>query len=169
MDITILLIWIVLIMLTSLVPPICSAIMDLVDFKFNETIFNQPQKTSSVFGIPWQLWFNQAQGWLNKYKNRDPKQGPREYKLFGLFKGQWTQFSDAWHFFKMIGIGFNNICRAFYIGLGIYLGSSAAIYMGTEPFGTTIWITMAIVFLYHAFDWNITFNLFFDKILRKKS
>lgn len=167
MDI-ILIILMALIVLTSFVPPICSAIMDLIDFKFEETIFNRPNSTKKIFGIPWQLWFNQAKGWLNKYKDRDPKKGPRSY-TFLFITSDWIQLSDAWHFFKMIAIGFQHINRSLYLILGIYLGVTFTTFLGSG-----LWLVMASVlaaasFIYHAFDWNVTFNLFFDKLLIKRT
>jgi hypothetical protein len=141
--------------------------MDLVDFKFGVTIFNRPKSTKKIFGIPWQLWFNQAKGWLNKYKDRDSSKGPRSY-TFLFIKSDWVQLSDAWHFFKMIAIGFQHINRALYIVLGICIGLTSPTLFGIGLTIGTIIAIACISFIYHAFDWNVTFNLFFDKLLIKR-
>lgn len=66
--------------------------MDTVDFKFNQSIFSNLKSQKARY------WWNQSEGWKNKYKDRDPSKGP-------AFPGSTTIFvwlTDAWHFFQMI-------------------------------------------------------------------
>lgn len=77
---------------------ISNAVMDTVDHHQGQSIF------------PKTLWWNNNKGWLNKYNNRDVKQGRVQWKwvssvTFGRFSmNKPVQFTDSWHFFKMIGI-----------------------------------------------------------------
>ena len=69
-----------------------NSIMDTVDFRFSQSIFSKLKSEKA------RLWWNQSQGWKNKYKDRDPDKGP-------AFPGSTTIFvwvTDAWHFFQMI-------------------------------------------------------------------
>lgn len=71
---------------------IAKAISDTINFKFNQSIFNKI-KNDKI-----RNWFNPQVSWTYKYKNNDPKQGPK-------FIGSTTIFvwlTDAWHFFQSL-------------------------------------------------------------------
>lgn len=121
---------------------ISNAIMDVVNFHFHTSIFNNPK----VFNPN---YWNLAVSWRNKYKNGDPTQGAR---FFGS-----TSFlvflTDAWHLFKFIMLW----------SLFIVLGYPLAISLG---FDTSIGIISTILCaraIYGAF-----FTLFYGRIFNKK-
>lgn len=85
------LISIIVVILLS-IASIAKAIMDVVDFKFGESIFSDIKNEKRRY------WWNQSEGWKNKYKDRDSEKGP-------AFWGSTTFFvwlTDSWHFFQMI-------------------------------------------------------------------
>jgi len=89
------------IIILLVISAISKAIMDVISFKYKESIFKK-----------WE-WFDPSISCNNKYKNKDPEKGP-------LFFGSttflvWT--TDAWHFFQMIMLSCFIIC----IILGINL------------------------------------------------
>jgi len=71
---------------------IAKSIMDTVDFRFETSIFSKLKSEKA------KLWWNQSEGWKNKYKDRDKTKGR-------AFPGSMTWLvwvTDAWHFFQMI-------------------------------------------------------------------
>ncbi|GJQ44111.1 MAG: hypothetical protein JETCAE03_36090 [Ignavibacteriaceae bacterium] len=136
---------------------IMNATMDVTDHKFAQTIFVDMFK-KGFFNIPWNLWTGQDKMWLNKYNNRDINQGLREDKIL-FITANFVQLYDIWHFTKMwmivffiLGLLFN----IFWIALG---------------FDITSWISWTMLvgsFIYYGLCWNVTFNLFYDKILLRK-
>ncbi len=86
----------------------CCGVMDAVDHHFESTPFTKIKDPS------WRIWWNEFQGWRNKYVDRDPKK-PRVRWNFKIGKLKFSmvkpvQFTDAWHHFKMWMIIF--ICLA---------------------------------------------------------
>ncbi len=73
----------VLVMLAA----ICNAIMDVTQFHFYRSIFN-----NDLFGGK---WWNGSVSWRNKYINGDIKQGRTNTPVW---------FTDAFHFFKSLMI-----------------------------------------------------------------
>ncbi len=55
----------------------------------------------SYLSIHSPFWWNLKEGWKNKYVNRDPSRGRHKLSLGVLYP---VQFTDAWHFFKMLMI-----------------------------------------------------------------
>ena len=130
---------IITLIILLIIAAISKAVMDTVDFKFNKSIFSKIKSEKK------RLWFNQSQGWKNKYKNSDPEQGP-------AFPGSTTVFvfiTDAWHFFQMIMLTCYQIAYALPIALiiGQYV----------------IPITIGIILLSKFFSGTV-FELFWDKI-----
>ena len=126
---------------------ISKSIMDIIEFKFSESIF------SSTKDKKWLNWFNPIDSWKNKYKNRDPKQGP-------AFFGSTTFFvwiTDAWHFFQMIMLSSFIMCIV--LSLNYIL-----------PPMPTINIICAdiIMFAIIKFLFGLVFQLFFDVIFKKR-
>lgn len=68
------------------------AIMDVIQFKYYESVF---RNFNSYF-------WNPKLSWANKYKNLDPKQGPKFFLSTTVLV--WT--TDAWHLFQMIFLNF---------------------------------------------------------------
>jgi len=80
--------------LLSILAGVANSIMDTLNFKYTESKFSKIPETSK-----WYWWLNTpGVTWRNKYKNRDPEQGP-------AFIGSTTIFvwvTDAWHFCQMV-------------------------------------------------------------------
>ena len=89
------------------------------------------------------IWWNSQISWRNKYINSDTKQGRR--KILNTNINYPVQLTDSFHFFKMLLIVF--IC----LSIVTY-----------KPI-----INMLLDVLIYGTVWNITFSLFFDKILAK--
>ena len=141
----------------------CSAAMDVVDFRFSISIFNQPNNLKKIFGHVWNEWFNQSESWKNKYVDRDPNKPLVMWNFLG-FKFNPVQLLDSWHFFKMLMVGFLIIS----IVLMAAAAFLAAIYF--MPISLTAAILSPIaIFIINAFMWNVSFNTFFDTLLIKKN
>ena len=83
---------IIIIVVLLIIAGISKSIMDTVDFHFETSIF------SNIKSEQRKLWWNQSEGWKNKYKDRDSTKGRK-------FPGSltWLVFvTDAWHFFQML-------------------------------------------------------------------
>jgi uncharacterized membrane protein YbjE (DUF340 family) len=66
-----------------------SAVMDTLKDKFSVSIFKNLNP----------YFWNPAESWKNKYKNRDKTQG-KKYPEY--LSGLTDSFSDAWHIFKFL-------------------------------------------------------------------
>ena len=95
-----------------------------------------------------QLWWNPSISWRNKYKDGDPKKGP---KFFGS-----TTFlvftTDAWHFYKWILLGMLPIPGAILFSL----------------MGWGHWLFGIIGYVVLRFAFASTFHLFYHKVHPKK-
>ena len=118
---------------------ICKAVMDTVQFKYEDSIFSKMSQKK-------QNWFNPKISWKNKYKNNDPKQGA---KFFGSTTFLvWT--TDAWHFFQMIMLTSIQMVGAIPI----------AIIIGKYVLVTTIILTIIYKIIFGAlfeFFWTLVF------------
>ena len=70
----------------------CNGIMDLLSFRFHNSVFN---------GLNNKFW-NPSISWGNKWKNRDIKQGERFWGSSRWF----VKFTDGWHLIKSFMILF---------------------------------------------------------------
>ena len=133
-----------IIVLLIIIAAISKSVMDTVSFRFTESIFSNFKN---------QNWWNPSISWKNKYKNQDPKQGP---KFFGS-----TTFlvfiTDAWHFFQMIMLSCFNI--------SIILGINHIIFNDLNVC-RTILLDMSLFIILH-FIFGIVFELFWDKLFIK--
>ena len=68
---------------------ISEGVMDTIQFHYTTSIF---------FNCKKQLFWDPEISWKNKYKNGDPKQGPKFPFSITLLVG----LTDAWHFFKLL-------------------------------------------------------------------
>lgn len=75
-------------LLLVLLSAIAKAVMDVIQFKYYDSIFKEGNS----------YFWNPALSWANKYKNLDPKQGPKFFLSTTVLA--WT--TDAWHLFQMI-------------------------------------------------------------------
>lgn len=123
---------------------ISESIMDKIQFHFNKSIFRYFKN---------QLFWDPSISWKNKYKNGDPKQGSK-------FLGSTTYFvfvTDAWHFFKFL----KNTSMFTSMGLSMY----GVTFLSQEFDLSTILTILMFLLLGRAF-YGVSFNLFFDKILK---
>lgn len=119
---------------------ICNAVMDIISFHYEYSIFKDYNK---------QYW-NPKISWVNKYINNDPLKGRRKW-FFNLLKVH-EAFTDAWHLMKSTMIV--GLCLAATIGLSSSLSFNCF-------FGILLLIGGGLI-------WNLTFNLFYNVILRCK-
>jgi len=115
---------------------ISNAIMDVLKFKYNDSVFCTLKN---------QKWWDEF-SWRNKYKNRRPEEGER-------FLGSTTIFvfvTDAWHFFQMVWRTSMTLAIIFAV-------------FSTLNFSMWLFFSIFIVSscLYLGF-----FNLFYEKVLR---
>ncbi|NPV13271.1 MAG: hypothetical protein HPY57_16040 [Ignavibacteria bacterium] len=120
-----------------LIAGIFKAIMDTLQFHFDKSIFINNNKN----------WWNPSISWKNKYKNNDPKQGP---KFFGSTTFL-VSLTDAWHFFQMLFL------TSIFLGLVFYI-----------PFFSVSY-TWIFDFVIYRIIFSSSFNLFYDYLLRSKS
>lgn len=90
-------------------------------------------------------WWNPTYSWYNKYKGRNPQKGLRKWLWFDV------PCVDAWHTFKSLMIVFICLSIAFF----------------RMPVPET-WYNIMLIFVVFGVFWNLTFNLFYNKILIKK-
>lgn len=122
---------------------ICNAVMDAITHHWDESIFDKPKGGISK----WEMWWNPQYSWINKYKDRDSKKPIR--KILGLFD---VPFTDAWHTFKSSMIVL--------IVLSIITFNKDIIWFNT-------WWFYCFILIIYGFAWNLTFNLFYNKIFKK--
>ncbi len=105
-----LIILIIMGLLLVVLAAICNSVMDTVDHHQSKSIFSKFKN---------QKWWNQKEGWKNKYMDYDGNTAkgitPRriKWKIFGIKMDKPVQLTDSWHFFKMWMIIF--ICLAILI------------------------------------------------------
>ena len=113
---------------------ISEAVMDTLQFHFFKSIFSNFKK---------QLFWDPAISWKNKYKNGDPKQGPK----FPLSTTLLVGLTDGWHFFKLL--------RNLFLFVGMLL-----LVLSLNGFWTSLlWVSVS------RFLFGIFFTLFYSKIL----
>ena len=129
--------------------------MDTLDHHFGKSIFNK------IKNVDWRLWFNENQGWKNKYVDRDPKKGLIKWSIFGIKFNKPVQISDAWHFFKMLMIF--SICMI----PSLHIVKEQLCYY-EFPFWSDF-INVIIIWTILGTIWNLTFNrVFYNWILLSK-
>ena len=145
----------------------CSAVQDTVLHHFDASVFNQPLNVTRKFGFLWNWWYRSD--WKNKWMTDEngelilDKYGNRIPRLTKIlfWKFQFVQIYDAWHYYKMLNIGFNIIADI--------LASAAAVcvYIALSP-SIPIWIGLALVyFILQSIVWNYFFNNYYEDWLLK--
>ena len=123
---------------------IANGVMDTLQFHYSSSIF--PPKS---------LFWNPAISWRNKYKNGDPKEGPR-------FPGSTTIFvalTDGWHLMKALNLAFYRLAIVlaaaafwqFSPGRWVNIAAWAAVWMG--------------LILVHSAGFHLTYSV----ILKRKA
>lgn len=82
---------------------ICNAIMDVITYRFNSSIF------SKFVQLKW--YIDPSMSWRNKYKNGDPNQGP----VFPFSTTVLCVITDLWHLAKSI------MLVLLYVGITCYV------------------------------------------------
>lgn len=82
---------------------ICNAIMDVITYRFNSSIF------SKFVQLKW--YIDPSVSWRNKYKNGDPNQGP----IFPFSTSILCAITDLWHLTKSI------MLVLLYVGITYYV------------------------------------------------
>ena len=113
---------------------ISEAVMDTLQFHFYKSKFSKFKK---------QLFWDPIISWKNKYKNGDPKKGPK----FPLSTTLLVGLTDGWHFFKLL--------RNLFLFVGILL-----LVLSLNGFWVSLlWVSVS------RFLFGIFFTLFYSKIL----
>lgn len=145
----------------------CSAVQDTVLHHFDASIFNQPNNTKKKFGFNWNWWYKSD--WRNKWMtdengelilDQNGNRIPRLTKIL-FWKFQAVQLYDAWHYYKMLNIGFNIIADI--------MASVAAVfvYIAFSP-SLLAWLIIALVyFIIQSIVWNYFFNNYYEDWLLK--
>lgn len=118
-----------------------NAVMDTCAHHYSSSIFNNGTAKSN-------RWYNAEISWKNKYVNYDKKQGRVKWSIFGFKFNKPVQLTDAWHFHKMLMI--------------IFICCAIISHNTSDSF-----LRSLLQLLFYGFVWNITFSLFYDKLLIK--
>lgn len=89
---------------------------DLLKDKYHESIFKNFKH----------IWFS-YDSWKNKYVNRDPKFGRVMWNILGIKIIKPVQFTDWWHFSKMLSLTFLFMSMLLSSTLGLTIGSTIVI------------------------------------------
>lgn len=120
----------------------CNAVMDT----------SVQHYTSSIFAKFNPLWWDGSTSWKNKYVDGDPTKGYVKW-YFGFNKP--VQLTDAFHFFKMWMIIF--ICLSI-VNYSVHFVTIVC---------QCSWYAYPLMVLILGTTWNLTFSLFYNKILKK--
>lgn len=126
----------VFIPLLVIISAICNALMDVGNFH------------PSQMKLP-EWW---SHNWTAKYVGGDPANGRVKWKIGPIVVNKPVQFTDGWHFSKMVFV-IANICAvivAWVLKRELTLFQAGLMLVGL---GTL---------------WNVTFSLFYNKIFRRK-
>ena len=136
-----------------------SAGQDVVNHKAQQSIFNEPGKSSEIFGFTWIEWFNiDGKSWLNKYNGRDVSKGKRTTRIL-FFNIHIVQVYDAWHFFKSSMILFAILSCAASGRLAVFVQKKY-----TPKTAAWFWLIGLLIGVQIA-AWVLSFNLFYDRLL----
>jgi hypothetical protein len=119
---------------------ICNAVMDICSHHYYYSVLT---RFDSKF-------WNASTSWANKYVNGQPANG--RVKWLGGIMNKPVQLTDAWHLFKSLMI--------------VFL-ISAIPFCPSNEFGLPEWIYYLLVIGVGGTVWNLVFNLFYNRILRK--
>jgi hypothetical protein len=119
---------------------VCNSIMDTSNHHFHKSIFNTPNLNA--------YWWNGEISWKNKYIDKNPTLGRT---------GTLVQFTDAFHFFKMLMIVF--VC------LSIITFEKCNVVYNCQYNKFSFLILLAV----YGVIWNTTFSLFYKYVLIKRS
>lgn len=119
--------------LSFVLASICEAVMDTLQFHYISSIFKNFE--NNIFWDP-------EVSWRNKYKDGDPKKGPKFLFSDTLFVG----ITDAWHLFKLF--------RNLFIFLGVFFLLLQF---------TTFWISVIVTIALRLF-FGFGFTVFYEML-----
>jgi len=90
----------VLLITLLIIAAISNAIMDVLSYRYQTSIFVNFSKN----------WWNPSVSWKNKWKNGNPEQGERFWGSSRWF----VRFTDAWHFFQGLMFTCFMVCIVIY-------------------------------------------------------
>lgn len=115
----------------------CNAVMDILSHHYPRSVFGYLQLNHH--------WWNPKKSWMNKYVNWPIDKRRRKIPV---------QITDAWHFFKSLMI-IGLVCAIVY-----FPDSYPICFFQEQLYNQLCWIGIL------GITWNITFSLFYNKILR---
>lgn len=121
---------------------ICNAVMDTSVHHYNTSIFKKSKS---------KIWWDGENSWKNKYIGGNPKNGRVKWFL-GFNKP--VQLTDAFHFFKMLMIIFLCISIITFDKCSVFVDCNIR------------WHSFIIILSLYGLLWNLTFSLFYNKILK---
>lgn len=115
---------------------ICNAVMDVTQFHYEKSIFKKINR--------W--WWDGTISWRNKYIDLNPLNGRIKIKNTNI--NYPVQLTDAFHFFKMLMVVFNCLSIITFVNCSY------------------TFLSFIILLLIYGTVWNMTFSLFYNKILK---
>lgn len=125
---------------------VSNGFMDKIQFHYSRSIFPQNEEDKLLF--KGRDFWDPKVSWKNKYKNKDPKQGPK----FPGSTGAFVFTTDGWHLFQFIMLSLLQLSIALTL-----------IVIWDIPYR---WILLA--FLPFKFAFSGGFVLFFHHLLKNK-
>lgn len=117
----------------------CNASMDVVSFHYDKSIFKNLKRQ----------YFDPSLSWRNKYIKGNPDYGRKT--IFWTMVTLHPAFTDFWHLMKSLMVIF--ICIALLFPLEHCIKNN--------------YFNLISLFVIYGFIWNMVFNLFYNKILKK--
>lgn len=146
-------IWVSLIvaLLFWIIASILDSVMDTIKDHWDVSIFKDNPKFDKQ-------WWNPKISWVNKYANVYTTQ-KKQITILGFNFTKPVQFTDAWHNLKMWKI----ISLAF---VPVSMITGVLLFLGVNVIPIIGIIIASLLIL--GLAWNYPFNIFYNKILRKK-
>ncbi|MCC7514524.1 MAG: hypothetical protein IT212_07510 [Bacteroidia bacterium] len=116
----------------------CKAVMDTLQFHYDDSIFESPNDR----------YWDASLSWRNKYKNKDVEQGEKFWGSTTIF----VALTDGWHLFQALFLGF--------IFLSIVTYNPILNY-------EVKWLSMLFDYCLLRVIFGLSFNLFYYKILKR--
>lgn len=134
-----------------------NSIMDVMVSRYSRSIFK---------GIKNKFWYEffEDNSWDNKYIGENAANGRIQWVIFGFSFNKPVQFTDAWHFAKMMGIFCYGLSILFYYTSTYHLSLIQNSIIGISPEICNILIDILIIGTVR----NWTFSIFYEKIFIAK-
>ena len=117
-----------------------NAIMDTLAHHYSTSIFSDKDKYPEI------IW-NPEKSWTNKYVNGDKEQGFKKVRFLFWDVNIFMFMTDKWHLYKSLMLVFMVNSIVTYRDLG--------------------WFWNLVMFAVYGVVWILTFNIYYNKILKK--